>query len=64
MNEENSFDPMNQANLFSRPAIVINVGLSLFKDALEGQGIRVINVAWSPPPSMPEDIKQMLDQML
>ncbi len=43
MNEE------NPADLFTVPPKVVNIGLEGFAKELDGQGVAVIHVDWSPP---------------
>ncbi len=43
---------------------VLNVGLRLFAEELRRQGVEVIEVDWSPPPEIEEDLKDILDKLL
>ena len=43
---------------------VLNVGLRLFAEELRRQGVEVVEVDWSPPPEIGEDLKDILDKLL
>jgi uncharacterized UPF0146 family protein len=43
---------------------VLNIGLSLFAEELRRQGIDVVEVDWSPPPEIEEDLKDILNKLL
>jgi deoxyribodipyrimidine photolyase-like uncharacterized protein len=43
---------------------VLNVGLRLFAEELRRQGVEVVEVDWSPPPEIEEDLKDILDKLL
>jgi len=43
---------------------VLNIGLSLFAEELRHQGIDVVEVDWSPPPEIEEDLKDILNKLL
>jgi hypothetical protein len=43
---------------------VLNIGLSLFAEELRRQGVEVVEVDWSPPPEIEEDLKDILDKLL
>jgi uncharacterized UPF0146 family protein len=43
---------------------VLNIGLSLFAEELRRQGVDVVEVDWSPPPEIEEDLKDILDKLL
>ncbi|MBT3756902.1 MAG: fdrA domain protein, partial [Candidatus Cloacimonetes bacterium] len=40
---------MSFRKLFDKKIEVVNVGLDSFKDDLEKQGEKVVNVDWTPP---------------
>lgn len=44
--------------------VVIAMGLKLFADELRRQGVEVLEVEWSPPHELEEDIKRILDRVL
>ena len=50
--------------MFSSELKVINVGLELFKDALEAQGISVAQVAWQMPPKLEKEYEDILTKIL
>ena len=43
---------------------VLNIGLSLFAEELRRQGVEVVEVDWSPPLEIEEDLKDILDKLL
>jgi hypothetical protein len=43
---------------------VLNIGLSLFAEELRRQGVEVVEVDWSPPQEIEEDLKDILDKLL
>jgi len=59
---EQQFD-VNQA-LFSKPLVVINLGLAGFGEALQAQGVEVVLVNWSPPAGGDQELIKLLDQLL
>ncbi len=50
-------------NLFSR-MVAINVGLPIFKESLEAQGVEVIHVTWSRPAGGDEEVLSALEALL
>jgi hypothetical protein len=40
---------MTPTDLFASPLRVVNLGLELFAEALEADGVTVIHVDWRPP---------------
>ena len=42
---------------------VIAIGLRLFADELRSQGVEVLEVEWSPPPELEQDIKRILERI-
>jgi hypothetical protein len=43
---------------------VINIGLEIFKDALENQGVSVAQVSWQKPPSLEKEYEDILSKIL
>jgi len=43
---------------------VINVGLELFKEALEDQSVSVAQVSWQKPPKLEKDYEDILAKIL
>jgi|FaiFalDrversion3_1042247.scaffolds.fasta_scaffold22676_2 uncharacterized UPF0146 family protein len=43
---------------------VLNIGLSLFAEELRRHGVDVVEVDWSPPQEIEEDLKDILDKLL
>jgi len=43
---------------------VINIGLEIFKDALENQGVSVVQVSWQKPPSLEKEYEDILSKIL
>jgi len=50
--------------LFGSRLKVINVGLELFKEALEAQGISVAQVTWQMPPKLEKEYEDILTKIL
>ena len=55
---------MTIAQLLAAPPNVINVGAATFADALVAQGAKVVDVRWSPPPSVPPEIARLLEKLM
>lgn len=43
---------------------VINIGLELFKDALEQQGVTVAQVSWQKPAKLEKEYEDILSKIL
>jgi hypothetical protein len=43
---------------------VINVGLELFRDALESQGVAVTHVSWQRPVKLEKEYEDILSKIL
>jgi len=43
---------------------VINVGLEIFRDALENQGVSVVHVSWQKPPKLEKEYDDILAKIL
>ena len=43
---------------------VINIGLELFKDALESQHVAVVQVAWEKPVRLEKEYEDILSKIL
>ena len=54
----------NVLRLFSSELKVINIGLELFKDALEAQGVDVAQVSWQKPPKLEKEYEDILSKIL
>lgn len=50
--------------LFRSELKVINIGLEVFRDALEDQGIRVVQVSWKKPPELESEYADILSKIL
>jgi len=50
--------------LFNSELKVINIGLEIFKDALEAQGVKVVQVTWQPPPKLEKEYEDILSKIL
>ena len=55
---------MTLAELFAAPPKVINVGAGNFAEALVAQGAEVVDVLWSPPPSIDPEIERLLEKLI
>jgi hypothetical protein len=69
MNEKQEQKEQMAAAGSSRPLLdrelnVVNIGLEVFYDALKLQGIKVINVTWSPPTKLDMETESILDKIL
>jgi hypothetical protein len=51
-------------SLWGKPLNTINVGLKLFGETLEQQGVPVLQVEWNPPAVARKDIMGLLDSLL
>jgi len=54
----------NILRLFSSDLKVINIGLELFKDALEAQGVMVAQVSWQKSPKLEKEYEDILSKIL
>jgi len=43
---------------------VVNIGLELFKDALEAQHVRVVQVTWEKPVKLEKEYEDILSKIL
>ncbi len=59
MNEEKT-----GTNLLREDLKVINIGLEIFHDDLENQGIEVLQVEWVPPAEGDRDLADILEKLL
>jgi hypothetical protein len=50
--------------LFTKPLVVINLGLDGFAKSLESQGVEVVRVDWKPPAGGNQEMISILDQLL
>jgi hypothetical protein len=58
-------EPGNTTNeLLSIPLVAINIGLEMFAQNLEQQGVDVIRVNWKPPAGGDQQMIDLLDQLL
>ncbi len=49
--------------LLQSPLQVINVGLERFAEELEGQGVEVVHVDWSPPAGADPKLADLLSKL-
>lgn len=54
----------NILKLFTSELKVINIGLELFRDALEAQGIDVAQVSWQMPIKLEKEYEDILSKIL
>jgi FdrA protein len=54
----------DEMDLFQGSIVAINLGVQDFGEALEGQGIQVVYVDWSPPAGGDQEMMDLLDQLL
>jgi hypothetical protein len=50
--------------LLNEPIVVINLGLKMFAENLEEQGVEVVQVDWSPPAGGDQELIDLLDSLL
>ena len=50
--------------IFTKPIVVINLGLENFARNLETQGVEVIRVDWKPPAGGNQEMIDILNQLL
>jgi hypothetical protein len=50
--------------LISKELVVINIGLEIFAQALEEQGVKAVHVDWSPPAGGDLEMIKLLDQFI
>lgn len=51
------------APLLGRPLEVVNLGLEVFAEALEAEGVPVVRVDWRPPAGGDEELARILDRL-
>jgi hypothetical protein len=54
----------NTLQLFTSELKVINIGLELFRDALEAQGVDVAQVSWQMPVKLEREYEDILSKIL
>ena len=54
----------NILRLFTSELKVINIGLELFRDALEAQGVDVAQVSWQMPIKLEKEYDDILSKIL
>lgn len=54
----------NILQLFTSELKVINIGLELFRDALEAQGVDVAQVSWQMPIKLEKEYEDILSKIL
>jgi hypothetical protein len=54
----------NILQLFAAELKVINIGLELFRDALEAQGVDVAQVSWQMPIKLEKEYEDILSKIL
>ncbi len=54
--------PINE--MLQTPIVAINVGVQDFAEALQAQGVQVVNVTWSPPPGEDAEMLAILEKLL
>lgn len=50
--------------LLDSPIVAINLGLKMFAESLESQGVEVCQVDWVPPAGGDEEVADLLDKLL
>jgi hypothetical protein len=54
----------NILKLFTSELKVLNVGLEIFRDALEAQGVTVAQVSWQVPFKLEKEYEDILSKIL
>lgn len=54
----------NILKLFTSELKVINIGLELFRDALQAQGVDVVQVSWQMPIKLEKEYEDILSKIL
>lgn len=54
----------SKKDLINKEMMVINIGLELFAQSLEEQGVKVAHVDWSPPAGGDAEIIKLLGQFI
>ena len=54
----------NISRLLSSELKVINIGLEIFKEALEAQNVRVAQVSWQMPIKLEKEYEDILSKIL
>jgi FdrA protein len=55
---------MKTLDLFASELKVINVGLTSFKESLEQEGFKVVQVDWRPPAGGDEEAMEALSKLM
>lgn len=63
MSETPEDSPRALRDLLNDDLEVINLGLELFRETLEAQGVAVIQVDWRPPAGGDSDLSAMLEAL-
>lgn len=63
MSEQERMNTAVDALLQDSP-VVLNLGLREFAEALQDQGVEVIQVDWRPPAGGDEEVAELLDKLL
>jgi len=51
-------------SLLKEGPVAINLGLEEFAKAIQDQGRAVVQIDWSPPPQIDEELHDILDEVL
>jgi hypothetical protein len=54
----------NILKLFTSELKVVNIGLEIFRDALEAQGVDVVHVSWEVPIKLEKEYEDILSKIL
>lgn len=55
---------MNElAALLERGPDVVNIGIRDFAESLEAQEVPVVQVEWTPPPELDDDVAKLLEAL-
>jgi hypothetical protein len=53
----------NILKLFTSELKVVNIGLEIFRDALEAQGVDVVQVSWQVPVKLEKEYEDILSKI-
>ncbi len=54
----------NILKLLTSELKVVNIGLEIFRDALEAQGVDVVHVSWEVPVKLEKEYEDILSKIL
>ncbi|MEM3186357.1 MAG: hypothetical protein QXQ39_06730 [Conexivisphaerales archaeon] len=55
---------MDWKDIFQGKYKVINVGLEIFYDSLQKQGVQTVHVEWNPPVKLEKELEDILSKLI